>query len=222
MKMRDREQLARECAEIEKRGGCVRDYLRGLGCVSPWGTWHRLQKEELGRSDAQITDGKGKGMKQPKLTDAQKNKAVRIAIEGGDPREYLKECGSTNADAMWWSIKRKIKEEDPEKYEKLPKKLQGKEPAPKTERGGGVAEMLEEEIMKDGNRETEAQIPEGMRLKVSAAEGLAGRWIRHADRLMLQVYRDGKEVVVSDMTPLEWEAATEELRAVIELFGMGV
>ena len=82
--------------------------------------------------------------------------------------------------------------------------------------------MLEEEIMKGGNRETEAQIPEGMKLKVSAAEGLAGRWIRHEDRLMLQVYRDGKEVVVSDMTPLEWEAATEELRAVIELFGIGV
>ena len=93
MKMRDREQLARECVEIEKRGGCVRDYLRGLGCVSPWGTWHRLQKEELGRSDAQITDGKGKGMKQPKITDEQKNEAARIAIEGGDPREYLKECG---------------------------------------------------------------------------------------------------------------------------------
>ena len=205
MKMRDREQLA-----------------RGLGCVSPWGTWHRLQKEELGRSDAQITDGKGKSMKQPKITDEQKNEAARIAIEGGDPREYLKECGSTSAETMWWSIKRKIKEEDPEKYAKLPKKLQGKKPDPKTERGGRIAEMLEKEIMKDGSQETEAQIPEGMRLKVSAAEGLAGRWIRHADRLMLQVYRDGKEVVVSDMTPLEWEAATEELRAVIELFGIGV
>ena len=222
MTMRDRGQLARECAEIEKRGGCVRDYLRERGCVSPWGTWHRLQKEELGRSDAQITDGKGKGMKQPKITEEQKNEAARIAIEGGDPREYLKECGSTNADVMWWNIKRKIREEDPEKYAKLQKKLQAKETEPKTKRGGGVAEMLEEEIMKGGNRETEAQIPEGMKLKVSAAEGLAGRWIRNTDRLMLQVYRDGKEVVVGDMTPLEWEAAKEELRAVMELFGMGV
>ena len=53
----DRHQLALECQEVERLGGSVRDFLRGRGAVSPWGTWYRLQIEELGRKNAQITEG---------------------------------------------------------------------------------------------------------------------------------------------------------------------
>ena len=46
----DRELLAEECLEIERSGGDVLGHLAAVGCVSPWGTWFRLQKEQLGRS----------------------------------------------------------------------------------------------------------------------------------------------------------------------------
>ena len=75
----NREQLARECIRIEMAGGDVREFLKNSGCISPWGTWHRLQREELGRNPWQITDGKGSAEMQ-KVTLEQKKKAVEIAI----------------------------------------------------------------------------------------------------------------------------------------------
>lgn len=54
-----------------------------------------------------------------KITLEQKKKAVEIALEGGDPREYLKKCGSKNPDAHWYYIKNKLKETDPDTYYKL-------------------------------------------------------------------------------------------------------
>ena len=56
-----------------------------------------------------------------KITLEQKKKAVEIAISGGDPVEYLKECGAANAPAAWYQIKKKLAEADPEKAEELEK-----------------------------------------------------------------------------------------------------
>lgn len=114
----NRQQLARECVEIEQAGGSVREYLAIKGCISPWGTWYRLQKEELGRAEHQITDGKG-GEDVKKLTLENKKKAVQIAAEGGNPLEYLKECGAANPSASWVYIKKCLKETDPEMYAKI-------------------------------------------------------------------------------------------------------
>jgi hypothetical protein len=114
----DRKELACKCLRIEAAGGCVRQFLRDLGFVSPWGTWFRLQKEELGRKDWQITDGKGvEEMRKVTLED--KKKAVEIALSGGDPLAYLKEIGSKQPSALWYAIKKALKEVDPEKYELL-------------------------------------------------------------------------------------------------------
>ena len=55
----DRHQLALDCQAVEKSGRSVREYLSGLGFISPWGTWFNLQREELNRKDFQITDGRG-------------------------------------------------------------------------------------------------------------------------------------------------------------------
>ena len=120
----DRHKLALECAKIEKTGGNVRDFLRQQGCISPWGTWYRLQREELGRTEEKITEGKGdERMGQVRLTDIQKAEAVKIAIAGGDPRKYLRDCGSDAPKNMWWKIRRDLKEKDPETFKKLPAKL---------------------------------------------------------------------------------------------------
>ena len=55
------------------------------------------------------------------ITESQKRQAVQIAIDGGDPRQFLKECGSKNPDAMWDVIRQWIKGKDPEMAGKLPK-----------------------------------------------------------------------------------------------------
>lgn len=123
----DREVLARKCARIEKVGGSVREYLGTLGFISPWGTWFRLQKEELGRKDYQITDGKGvEEMRKVTLED--KKKAVEIALGGGNPLKFLKECGVANPSASWAYIKKTLKEVDPEKYAMLPSRANAAEP----------------------------------------------------------------------------------------------
>lgn len=113
----NRKELALKCVRIEAEGGSVREFLKDLGFVSPWRTWFRLQKEDLGRKDYQITDGKGDKMR--KVTLEQKKKAVDIALSGGDPLAYLKEIGSKQPSALWYAIKKALKEADPEKYGQL-------------------------------------------------------------------------------------------------------
>ena len=55
-----------------------------------------------------------------KLTLEQKKKAVQIAIDGWYPQAYLKECGCDAPDQTWWYIKKKLKEEKPDLYAKIP------------------------------------------------------------------------------------------------------
>ena len=114
----DRERVAEECLRIEKRGGDVITYLRGLGCISPWGTWFRIQKEQLGRKDWQIKDGKGKKMvvhkeekkkvskSKRKLTAEEKTKAMELYVSGGDPIEYLTSIGIESAARVWGGVRR--------------------------------------------------------------------------------------------------------------------
>lgn len=118
----DRAELAKECVAVEKAGGSVREFLAEHGCISPWGTWYRLQKEELHRSESQITSGKGDANKlSRKITLEQKKKAVQIAIDGGDVLEYLRQLGSKNPSGLWWTIKNDVKAADPELYAKIPR-----------------------------------------------------------------------------------------------------
>ena len=56
------------------------------------------------------------------FTDEQREKAVQIAIAGGDPFEYLRECGSKGPTGLWQQIKKRLKEEDPDTYAMLPAK----------------------------------------------------------------------------------------------------
>lgn len=118
--MTDREELAMECDRLDKAGVNVRGFLRSLGYISPWGTWHRLQKEELHREEYKITEGKGK-IEMGKLTLEQKKQAVEIAISGGNPLDYLKGIGNPNPSAAWYYIRKTLKDADPEKYALLKK-----------------------------------------------------------------------------------------------------
>lgn len=55
-----------------------------------------------------------------KITPEQKEKAVQIAISGENPLPYLKECGSDNPAAIWYTIRQAVKDTNPELYAKIP------------------------------------------------------------------------------------------------------
>lgn len=55
-----------------------------------------------------------------RLSDEQRQRAVEIALEGGNPREYLEKLGVMHPYASWNTIRQKLKEKDPETWAKIP------------------------------------------------------------------------------------------------------
>ena len=83
----DRRRVALDCLEVERLGYSVLDFLREQGAVSPWGTWWRLQVEELGRARYQIRNGKENKMaKKNILTPEVRTDAEKMIAEGRDPK----------------------------------------------------------------------------------------------------------------------------------------
>ena len=128
---KERMEIAKNCVRLEKEGGDILAYLCSENYLTPRATWYNIQREFLGRKRYEFTDGKPDERRKKKtmsknllLTPEVKAKAVQIAIDGGDPREYLaKEVGLKKPDSAWWKIRSEIKDDDPEVYEKLPVRL---------------------------------------------------------------------------------------------------
>ena len=58
--------------------------------------------------------------KMRKLTEDQKKMAIEIALAGTSPIKYLEiDCGIANGSQCWTNIKKRMKESDPETWEKL-------------------------------------------------------------------------------------------------------
>lgn len=88
-------------------------YKRKLGNVNIfWCSWRCLREAEK--------EGK---LSMKKLTLDNKKHAVKIAMDGGNPLEYIRMCGISNAADCWSKIKADLKEKDPDAWEKLPKRL---------------------------------------------------------------------------------------------------
>ena len=68
-----------------------------------------------------------------KITKEQKQKAVDIALDGGNQVAFLKECGCMAPDQMWAYIKKTLKAKEPEVYAKLLLKAVDKAPTVKFE-----------------------------------------------------------------------------------------
>ncbi|MBR3333281.1 MAG: hypothetical protein IKG23_03220 [Clostridia bacterium] len=125
--MRDQHELAMKCLEVENSGGSVTEYLKSQGFISAKATWQRLQINELGRKydtfkERFISEGSKKTVK--KLTLEMKKHAVKMAIDGQDPRPYLaRECGVRDTSTAWWKIRKDLKEADPAMFAKLPARL---------------------------------------------------------------------------------------------------
>ncbi len=72
----------------------------------------------------------------PRIVQPENEKeAVRIAIEGGDPRDYLAGLGLKAPQQAWSQIRQKVKDHDPETFEKLPKTLAYRKKAKETPEG---------------------------------------------------------------------------------------
>ena len=63
-----------------------------------------------------------RGVEKMELSEKAK-KALKIALEGGNPIEFMKAEGSKNPSAAWYNIKMQAKEKDPETYAKLPARI---------------------------------------------------------------------------------------------------
>ena len=57
------------------------------------------------------------------ITPENRQKAVEIAIAGGNPLRYLEKCGAKNPSASWSFIKSNVKKNDPELFKKIPEKF---------------------------------------------------------------------------------------------------
>ena len=79
-----------------------------------------------------------------KITLEQKKKAVEIAINGGNPLEFLKKCGSGAPDKTWWAIKAALKVKDPDLYAKIPDMRKKTEPVATVKVDGPIRIQTEE------------------------------------------------------------------------------
>ena len=233
----DRAELARACVEVEKAGGSVREFLAEQGCISLWGTWYRLQKEELHRKENQITDGKGRANMARKITLEQKKKVVKIAIEGGDPLEYLRQLGSKNPIGLWWTIKNDLKAADPELYAKIPR-LDGKKPAEKQEADPQEEKTQDLPKVPDGEEKQEITKPVGYFPKfaepvlpmdlpqmfpgftVTSVRGNFGEW--HLDEKHNSLDFRGAEGEEICFRPEAWFDFMVEIRAVMQILGVKI
>lgn len=116
--------IVRRCVEIEQAGGDVLAYLSSEHYITPRATWWNFQREWLHRRYPK--DGKPRkeeSMERFTLTPEMREKAIDIAINGGDPRPYLGQCGSESPNLMWIRIRTELKKEDPERWGKLPARV---------------------------------------------------------------------------------------------------
>lgn len=122
---------------VYRRGDC---YMCSEQCLDVFVT--REYKERIGWIEDY--QRRKKDMRK-KITLEQKKKAVEIAIGGGDPLEYLKDCGAGNPSASWWYIRKVLKEKEPEMYAKLPAEKEEEQKVEQTvaEKAEELAEYLE-------------------------------------------------------------------------------
>ena len=139
---RDREDEIRRLIKVVKDGKDPYEHLKGEGYANPKDTMRRLRlqaKDEypelyteivaLGLKDMRKGNGKkGAQTVTNKMTPENKEKAIEIAIAGGDYIKHLKECGAANPHASWSYIKQQLAREDPAKYDELMEALEKRKP----------------------------------------------------------------------------------------------
>lgn len=237
----DRRKMALECLEVERIGYSVLDFLREQGAISPWGTWWRLQVEELGRARYQIRNGK-ENMKAMKsvLTPEVRAEAEKMIEAGEDKKKveaYLAEHGSKNPSAHAYMIRKNMKKkEQPELDSGHPEikqkdELAGFEPFVPEKKtvafNGKEFEKMEGpsptccQPARQSGVTVPDQLPEKKprtsALRIREADGMIGTWRRTLENAIVFTGREGQKII---LTAEEWMVITAELPNVMELFGV--
>ena len=131
----NRLEVLEELLEAVKGGKDAYDFLEQMGYTDPKDTLRRLRitaKKEAPKlytkmeKEGLLDMRKGRSGKGAdnvnKLTREQKEKAVKLALEGGDYLDHLKKCGSKNPSAAWWYIKKTLAKSNPTLLAKVMKK----------------------------------------------------------------------------------------------------
>ena len=85
-------------------------YKRGMKWMCSWKCLRAYDNKK----------GEKKVGKPKQLTQEQRDRAVQICIDGGDPLEYLAECGVGSPRNQWQRIRESVKDSDPVLYQKIP------------------------------------------------------------------------------------------------------
>ena len=178
----NRKDVLKKLMAAAEAGRDIYAYLREEGYTDPKDTLRRLRikarreapeiyrkMEQMGLLDLRAKKS-GKGvdkMSQNKLTREQKEKAVKIALEGGDYLEHLKKCGAKNPSAAWWYIKKTLAKSNPKLLAEVMKKTGEVETvkAPEVVATVEIAEKLPPEAVAEV-----PERPEANRMKVTELE----------------------------------------------------
>lgn len=241
----DRRRVALDCLEVERLGYSVLDFLQEQGAVSPWGTWWRLQVEELGRARYQIRDGKESKMaKKNVLTPEVRTDAEKMIEAGRDPKQiqaYLAEHGSKNPSAHIYAIRNSMKKKAEPKLDsghpeiKKKDQLAGFEPFVPEKKtvtfGGKEFEKMEGpsptccQPARQSGVTVPDQLPEEKpkrpAIRIREADGAVGTWRNTSERFIsfkMPARGPKDEDQEIELTAEEWLAISAELPNVLELF----
>lgn len=168
-------------------------------------------------------------MRRNPLLEEQNERAIEIAMEGGDPIPYLKECGAANPYGNWGYIKMKLQKSDPERYEKLMKiDKRGRKPA-MVEKADKLPEEAKESTPMDRFKlpaqqktcrtpEKEQEEKDNLEYKVIGIETKLGKFQYDAASNQMRWMPKGSMVVV--MMPAEdWEKMAADLPMIMKAIG---
>ena len=168
-----------------------------------------------------------------RLGKPQNEEAIRIALSGGNPLKYLEDCGSKNPSAAWYNIKMKLKDNDPETYEKLPKKIQRKDAKPTlADAMTGMKDAADtffgqcEDMGLKLDKQEELKVFQPVKydgMTVREIEGGFGRYRRsdvHDSTYIDFEYTEGADVI--SLTDKQWRCLMEELIHAAEILGVSL
>lgn len=181
-----------------------------------------------------------------KLTLDNKKRAVEIAVNGGNPMEYLERLGIKDAGGAWMRIKAEAIKADPELLKSIPdRRCKKPEPAkaevtimdkvPEVKMDGAIrietkepGKVKVETILEKINREyseKEAKITKQLcydGMSVAAVIGELGRYSRVDIKGVTYIDFDGVEGDAISMTAENWKVFMKEFRKAAMIMGVDV
>ena len=150
-----------------------------------------------------------------RMTAEFKKELVAAAMAGEDPLVMIRKAGIKNASPAWTSIKKNLKETDPETYAKLPQRKPGSKPRQKEQKTATVkvSEPVED---KPAQKITKPLCHSG--LKAIGWGGEFGKYIYDEKNGFLDI-----DMVDGDLISMkieEWQRFLKELRDAAALMGV--